>query len=362
MGDVKVHRLAVVELRPAPSALRRRPIVTSAGLDVHLHSFEGSADRSGQPDPPAMAGPTVTWGRSVEQAPCRAMLIATQPLDLEDLVEAGQIRVQLGATRHAERALSEAANLLAIASQSQQEVFSPRPYLFLQPESSREVQALGAAGRIDLPPLRTGGSIQAPGADHGLLFAGLLADRPHGVSLMGAALGAGHGVGKLHELVRVLESGFAVSGNRLVDPLTEFLSSYPGSNASYGRGEVRRWLKDLRDPATHADLRFSKHVVLDPDVEADLPRIEQAAYDVLLNKKGWNHSDSAREQRWSFPAITRRDGSVGLTTPRAVLRTHDQWDHQNAFRLNERYRINVRDLSADWHPVDWYFATPSDSD
>jgi hypothetical protein len=43
--------------------------------------------------------------------------------------------------------------------------------------------------------------------------------------------------------------------------------------------------KDLRDPATYADLSRASRVLLDPDVEGDLPRIEQAAYDVLFNKR-----------------------------------------------------------------------------
>lgn len=307
-----------------------------------------------------LGGPTVMWGRNVEQSPCRVLLVATQPLDVAPLVHEDQLHIPPGATRHAERALSEAANLLAIASQAQHEVFSPRPYLFLRADTTEEAKTLAEAKRITLPPLRTGGSVQAPGADHGLLFSGILADRPDGVALMGAALGAGHGVGKLHELVRVLESAFALAGNRLVEPLAEFLLNYPGSPAGYGRGEVRRWLKELRDPATHADLRFSKHVLLDPDVEADLPRIEQAAYDVLLNKKSWNHSSPAREQRWSLPAVTRRDGEVVVTSPTAVLRVHDQWDHQNAFRLNEKFRIDASSLGPDCHPIDWYFPDSSD--
>jgi hypothetical protein len=350
---MKLHRLVAVELRPAPRALRRWRIATSTGLEVSIVSFRGSEDVTAEPERPPSPGPMITWGRPAENEPARVMLSATQAISLGDLGGA-QARVPIGATSDAETALSEAANLLAIACQAQHDVFSPRPYIYIEPESEHEREALANTGRIVLPPLRSGGSMQAPGGDRSVLFSGLLSDRPQGVALMGAALGAGHGVAKLHELMRVFESAFAAAGNRLVDPLTEFLRSYPTWQPGYTRGEVRRWIKELRDPATHADMRISKRVLFDPDVEAELDRIEQAAYDVLFNKCQWNRSNSDREQRWSFSAMTRQDGSA-IISDGAVLRTYDEWDHHHAFRLNENYRIDLNSLPESWQPVDWYF-------
>lgn len=353
-SDMKLHRLVAVELRPAPRALRRWRIATSTGLEVVVVSFTGSEDLTEQPELPPSTGPTISWGRPAENAPARVMLSAMQVVSMENL-QVGQMRIPEGAASRAETALSEAANLLAIACQAQHDVYSPRPYIYLEPESEDEGSALADAGHVELPPLRSGGSVQGPGGDRAPLFSGLLGDRPQGVALMGAALGAGHGVAKLHELVRVFESAFAVAGNRLIDPLTQFLRTYPSWQLGYTRGEVRRWIKELRDPATHADLRISKRVLLDPDVEAELDRIEQAAYDVLFNKRDWNRSSPDREQRWSFNAMTRQDGSA-IISDGAVLRTYDAWDHQHAFRLNENYRVDLGSLPEGWHPVDWYFS------
>lgn len=351
---MKLHRLAAVELRPAPPSLRRWQIATSIGMQVTVVNFTGSDDVTNQPAMRDMPGLTVEWGRAAERPPARVILAATQDLRLDALQGAG-MSVPRGFTSTAERALSEASNLLAISCQAQHDVFSPRPYIFLEPETEEERLVMQETSRVTLPPLRPGGPAQGPGGQQGALYSGLLADRPHGIALLGAALAAGHGVAKLHELVRVFESAFAVSGNRLVDPLTDFLRSYPTWRVGYTRGEVRRWVKDLRDPATHADLRISKTVLLDPDVESDIQRIEQAAYDVLLNKKAWNAVDATRLQRWSFAAMSQQDGTI-LATPEARLRTHDDWDHQHAFRLNENYRIDLPSLPDSWHPIDWYFA------
>ena len=212
-----------------------------------------------------------------------------------------------------------------------------------------------SSAAIDDRRTRFGDNVIA--ADQGVLAAGValaqLRGNRIGVDEAGAALGAGHGVAKLHELIRVFESGFAVSGQQLVKLLTEFLRSYPTWGLGYTKGEVKSWIVELRDPATHADLRKAKKILLDTDVEFALHRIEQAAYDVLFNKATWQTRNASRSQRWSFAAMTDRDGT-SIVAEGAALRVHDEWDHQHAFRLNEKYRVNADSLPSSWFPVDWF--------
>ncbi|MDI6912198.1 hypothetical protein [Nocardioides sp.] len=258
-------------------------------------------------------------------------------------------------TKDAESALTEAADVLAITSQARHEVYSPRPYVFLEPTTDEERRQLAGIERIGLPPLRPGPARLAPGAHVNIDFRTLLADRPVGIALLGAALSAGHGVAKLHDLMRVFENAFACAGVKLlVDPLTDFLKSYPW-DLGYTRDEVRSWIKELRNPATHADLTQARTVLLDPDIEPYLPRVEQAAYDVLFNKRDWHKRDSARLDRWHFKSMIRRDGSA-IVSEGGELQVFDQWDHLNVFRLKEAYHITEDTLPDGWRGLDWYGA------
>lgn len=348
---MKLHRYAVVELRPAPAALQRRLLLeTPRGVLVRINSFEGSADVTGATT--QASGLTVTWGRKAETDPARVMIEAMMPVEFT--VTGHSIAVQRESVTLAETALSQAANLLAVMCQAEFDVFSPRPYLFLESQTPEEAGTLAESIRIRLPALKGGAPRLAPGGHQDTDFHRMLSDRPAGVALLGAALAAGHGVSKLHELMRVFENAFAVAGRRLVDPLAEFLRSHPWS-LGYTRGEVRLWVTHLRDPATHADLLKAKRVLLDPDVEGSLPRIEQAAYDVLFNKGRWHNVDPARINRWAFSGMVLSDGSV-VGADDAVLRVFNDWDHSQAFRLNSRYRIRTDSLPIGWKGADWFFS------
>lgn len=255
----------------------------------------------------------------------------------------------------AEAELAHGANLLSVMCQTRYDVYSPRPYLFLEAQTADEVDQLGQCIKIELPSFRPGPPRLAPGGHQPLDFQALLADRPAGITLLGAALAAGHGVAKLHELMRLFENAFAVAGHRLIDPLAEFLRTHP-HRAGYTRGEVNSWVRELRDPATHADLSRSKRILLDPDVEARLPRLEQAAYDVLFNKSRWHNVDTGRTTRWDFGGTLRQDGQVAISDA-GVLQVTNDWDHFQAFRLNARYRIQSDTLPPGWKAADWYFST-----
>lgn len=345
---MKLHRLAVVELVPPPSGLRRRVLWVSDDVVVSIHSFEGCEDYTDVDHTPGL---TVSWARPAESDPARVMLNACSPVDVE--VSGPRIRVPREDIGAVDAALAQGANLLSVMCQSRYDVYSPRPYLFLEGETSEEVDQLEQCVKIDLPAFRPGPPLLAPGGHQKADFQALLADRPTGITLLGAALAAGHGVAKLHELMRLFENAFAVAGHRLVDPLAEFLRAHP-HDAGYTRGEVNTWVRELRDPATHADLSRSKRILLDPDVEAQLPRLEQAAYDVLFNKSRWHNVDTGRTPRWGFGGTLRRDGGVAISDM-GVLQVTNDWDHFQAFRLNARYRIQSETLPAGWKGADWYF-------
>lgn len=71
------------------------------------------------------------------------------------------------------------------------------------------------------------------------------------------------------------------------------------SELGYERQEVENWLIKIRHPATHADEK--EFFVTEPDVLPVIGRVEQAAYDVLMNKNDWRSVSHSRRDIWRAP-------------------------------------------------------------
>jgi hypothetical protein len=129
-----------------------------------------------------------------------------------------------------------------------------------------------------------------------------LSDREDGVALLVEALSHDHAMGRFHEFIRLFERAFTRPAKTLTSPLNEFLSPRFG----YTAAELSRWFEELRDPATHADARTE--FLLEADVRPVIDRMEQAAFDVLLNKALWRDPSTDRRDVWAPTA--------GSTNPR----------------------------------------------
>jgi hypothetical protein len=124
-----------------------------------------------------------------------------------------------------------------------------------------------------------------------------LSDRFDGVALLAEAYAQAHALGRFRDLVRLFERAFALPAKLVWNPLLIFLDDRYG----YTSSEIGEWSR-ARDPATHADSR--REFALEPDVWRLLPRIEQAARDVLVNKAGWRDPSPARRDAWEPTAWT----------------------------------------------------------
>jgi hypothetical protein len=124
-----------------------------------------------------------------------------------------------------------------------------------------------------------------------------------------------HVVGRFREFLRFFELAFAREISQIEKKLTQFLK---GAELGYTREEVKTWLA-LRDGATHGDLKKAQTLIMEPDVRPFMPRIEQAAYDVLFNKSEWHsHSSERRETLRHTVATTDMDSSLQITQGRAA--------------------------------------------
>jgi len=351
-----LHRFAYVTLRPAPEGMRRS-VHNYGDVDVHVAQLDGvgedlTAQGTVQRTNYHFALPMRDLGTARVSLDARVSCQLSPPTPGEPLPVPEEHRILC------EKAIARHAALLGVVHQAEHVIFSPRPYLMLEPASDREVEWLLMTDRLAIPGLSGGGVRIAPGEWIDQDFARVLADRLEGVALLAAGLSGGQGVAKLHELMRVFENGFRLAGHSLVEPLTKFLQSYPKWELGYESKEVRRWIADLRHPATHADLRHAKSIVMDSDVAADLPRIEQAAYDVLFNKARWHHASFDRFQRFSFVAMATQTASV--VAPGAQLLMTDRMDHFRAFRLDEACLLDTDPSRVPSGTLfgDWYHAHP----
>lgn len=221
---------------------------------------------------------------------------------------------------------------LAILSQVPCELWSPTPFLALEGQSPEDLRLLQSTIKIGLPPWKAFYPFAGPGLEAPLDTAHpSLHDRRDGVLLLGAAVSARHGVGKVHELFRLFEHAFARPPRLLIGPLAEFLESN-SAELDYTIEEVENWVSNVRDPATHADLDRQSAFALDHHVQAHLLRIEQAAFDVLFNKKTWHSRDAERQDRNPLRCAATARGAMRVTDG-ARMGTVSAWDQYDAFQL-----------------------------
>lgn len=235
----------------------------------------------------------------------RLIVSGSAPLaEPPDLDHAGRVVVPPGAQRACEQAIESAANLLAVGQGTPRTISSPVPCVALIRESDEDRDWLSRVPGFALPKCEE----QTAWFGHDLnVFEHLevLSDRLDGVSLLAEAISQAHLAGRFRDLIRVFERAFARSSAALVKPLATFLHI---PLYGYTEAEVRNWLLDVRHPLTHADK--GNAFLIERDVRPILRRVEEAAYEVLLNKRNWRKPDSAREVRWTPDAVLTQDTPV----------------------------------------------------
>jgi hypothetical protein len=122
-----------------------------------------------------------------------------------------------------------------------------------------------------------------------------LTDRIDGIKLIADALSQQAATGRFATYVRLFERAFALSFGLIKDPLNDFLDDTYG----YTTSEMEKW-DDLRGKIIHADVKSPEKFVYEKDILPIIGRVQQAAYDVLINKKIWHHKDTDRDNNW-FP-------------------------------------------------------------
>jgi hypothetical protein len=220
------------------------------------------------------------------------LVAASCPLEYRPKVTAdGLVVVPEKPRARAEEAIETVANLIAVAQGSRRSISSVDPAIFLKPLTDLARQWLDS--QKDLQRGKGRSTISAIGQlDLGEEELNALGDRLDGAALMVEAMGSNHATGRFHEFIRLFERAFKLPPKKLTPEAVAFLDPRFG----YTEPEVRHWFEELRDPATHADER--NDIVFEADVQPVMERMEQAAVDLLLNKKTWRDPSTERREVW----------------------------------------------------------------
>jgi hypothetical protein len=189
-----------------------------------------------------------------------------------------------------EQHIEHYGNLISVNDMVERRISSLSPSVALIPECSEDEVYLSEA----IGFLGTGANLATTSTQERydlISNVNKFRDRLDGIALYAEALCHTHRTGRFHEHIRLLERGFGLSGRSLIRPLSEYLPPSMG----YTSNEVERWI-GIRDAATHADKR--NQIVFENDISWILGRIEQASYDVLINKANWRKPDVARRGVW----------------------------------------------------------------
>ena len=251
-----------------------------------------------------------------------------------DLDEDGFVIVPEGPLKKTEALIETSANLISVSGRCKRSISSPGPCAGFLPEDEETrawLDSTNGIRRNHKTILSMGGFGIDP--DTTLM---LSSDRADGVALLSEALAHDHPTGRFHELLRVFERAFRLATTPLIAPLSEFLA---GADLGYTEPEVRRWLTELRHPATHADRE--DHFVLESDIRPVESRMMQAAYDVLFNKVSWRDSSTDRRAFWRPPAGTSsEDRKPFITRKKAATLEFQLFDEVGSYPKNLEANIS----------------------
>ena len=223
-----------------------------------------------------------------------------------------------------ERALETFANTLSVLEECSRSIASPFPSVAFRTETAEGRAWLKARTGIHrLSDVTHIATLATPIALEDKPVQEAIADRPDGIALLAEVYAQSHALGRYRDLVRFFERAFSLAPSKLQAPLVQFLDA----RYAYTPDEIGSWIK-VRDPATHSAPR--KTFALERDARPLLPRMEQAARDVLFNKALWGDPSLARRETWEPTAWTVTQKGRGQATSglpmRAGIQVTDPFD------------------------------------
>ena len=228
-----------------------------------------------------------------------------------------------------EQSIEKLANIIAIAERCSRIISSPSPCVaFSISDAEDEIWLKNSKG---IQTNRTAIPCAMPHFEINEKVLNLLSDRADGAALLAEALSSNHAGNKYREYTRLFECAFRMSIPQIEKKLSQFLED---ANLGYTRAEVKKWI-EYRHGLIHADGKKANQIVLESDVRKYIPRMEQAAYDVLFNKRNWGSASKERIENWKPDvALTNAHADISFTKGKPLDMRFQAFDEFQVFPLD----------------------------
>jgi len=221
----------------------------------------------------------------------RVIIFAEVKLDVLPHIENDILIVPEQPRKSAERAIEHLTNLVSVSEMCKKSISSSTPCVAFIPENEKERKYLEKSKGYSSELKKV---VRFRYSTSQETIENNFEDRLDGYALLSEALSNQTAIGKFHEYMRLFERAFTLSSTKLIIPLSDFLKS-----SGYTKDEINDWIYKYRHPATHAD---KKDFILESDIRPIIPRIEQAAYEILFNKIKWRDPSTTKH------SILEQDG------------------------------------------------------
>jgi len=266
----------------------------------------------------------------------RFLVFSSKPLStLPPLVDNRIVEIPTIEREQLEGLIEFMANIISLTERCSRTISSPSPCVALKADNEQEENWLSACGGIKTN--RTAVPFAQNPIEINEEIIRLLSTRVDGVAILAEALASRHAGNKYREFIRLFELAFKLSSSTIEKKLSQFLDE---SNLGYSRDEVSTWL-NFRHGSMHADGKKSTQLVLEADVIKFIPRMEQAAYDVLFNKAEWGVASKERVSNYKVPvATTNSKADLLITRGKPVHLSIQAFDEFQVYPLDLGAEIN----------------------
>ena len=275
---------------------------------------------------------------------CRHTINAEIKIDLPTVEPGGLVLIPEGPRLMCEAAIETLVNTVALFNALRRQIQSTRPSVALVPESDEEQRFLDEAEGLKLQPQGEMAFLGKIVPSQEMLLG--LNDRMTGVALLAEAYAHGMVSGRFREWVRFFEAAFRREFTALGKKLAQTLNPILG----YSREEIETWIAK-RHPFTHADGKQTSLMLMERDARGISRRMEQAALDIIFNKKDWGVWSSERRALWQ-PTVwskgpARADGYV-------VQQTEDT---KLSWAMMDEFDVYPQGMTTVSPPENWLFRT-----
>jgi hypothetical protein len=227
------------------------------------------------------------------------LISAEKPLKkLPIKTEKGLIQIDNIELKEVEQAIENIANIISLSQKVKRTISSTSPSIFLAPTTKKDKVFLENAAGFDFTTSNRTEQHAQIKFDIEFCLKNLN-DRFDGIRIIAEANACDHLSGKFHEYLRFLERAFNRESRGLIVPLTDFLIQ--NKSMDYSQEEIKEWI-NARHKSVHANHKDGFFV--EGDIRPIVHRIEQACYEVLLNKKTWRDKSSLRRNLFSIECGT----------------------------------------------------------